>query len=600
MIRQHLLNTLKAVLHEQGAKLNLPADNGVMDMLNVERPRQTDHGDYAVNVSPLAKFARMAPPQIASIVAEGFAPGTAHATDWTLSVIGGYVNFSITEQQLTQSLVRLALQEHPGQNKTFADTRLLMEFVSANPTGPLHIGHGRWVALGDSLSRLFTHCGAHVHKEFYVNDAGKQMRNLGLSLWYRSLEILGKGKMPDPPEGEKDPFYRGEFVTELAERYLQLPEFKQQIDTWTSADAEPSDEVIERITELAATDIRKDQDELMAKCRLTFDHYFSEKQDLYAKKEMDTSVEKLKAQGVTYEKDGALWFASTRFGDDQDRVLIKSDGSYTYLTPDIAYHENKYTRDNASYNLIMNIWGADHHGYIPRMKAAIQALGHDPAHFEVILGQLVNLIVDGERTRMGKRKKMLTLADLVEEVGVDATRFWMVSKSQDTALDFNVELAKSSSDENPVFYVQYAHARCASILRNAFSPRLDTLSKEELPPILQEAEWDAFLAALTPASLATLFTDLENEAAQAPLKELILKLDSFEDRVVDAVRQRSPHIIARYTQELAADFHHFYNVCRILSPDPERTKVRLVIIHTLKRVLAQALDLLGVSAPEKM
>ena len=280
--------------------------------------------------------------------------------------------------------------------------------------------------------------------------------------------------------------------------------------------------------------------------------------------------------------------------------MIKSDGNYTYLTADIAYHDQKFRRDNGFYNLFINIWGADHHGDIARMKAALEALGHDPAKLEIILGQLVNLIIDGERTRMGKRKKMLTLEELVEEVGVDAVRFWMVSKSQDTPLDFNVQLAASASDENPVFYVQYTDARCAGILRNAFQPRLDTISKTELPAILNQEEWQAFLESLTADSLASLFTQLENDQAKASLKELILKLDSFEDKILDAARQRLPHLIARYTQEVAADFHRFYNFCRILVPDGEVAQVRLVVILAIKRILAQALELLGVSAPDKM
>lgn len=604
MIKQELLATLNEALKTHAEQLNIPAENGVMALLNVERPRQADHGDYAVNVSPLAKYAKMPPPQIASIVAEGFAK-----TGWSPTVIGGFINLAVDESRLAQSLFRTLTSEKPGQNQAMKDTRCLLEFVSANPTGPLHIGHGRWVALGDSIGRIFRHSGAMVTNEFYINDAGSQMYNIANSLWYRCLELLGKTTFPQPPEeGKPYPFYPGEYVIDMAKHFLGTVEsdgplagksHRDLILAWDNPEHKASDDAIQVLKRYTREEMLKQQRALIERCRLSFDVWFSES-TLYEQGEVQAIIQTLKEKGLVEEREGALWFLSSQFGDDQDRVLIKSDGNYTYLTADIAYHDNKYKRQNDYYNLFINIWGADHHGYIARMKAAMAALGHDPDKLEIILGQLVNLIVGGERTRMGKRKKMLTLEELVDEVGVDAFRFWMVSKSQDTPLDFNVELAASATEENPVFYVQYAHARCASILRNAFQPRLDTLSKQELPPLLKEDDWQTFLNTLTPDALMPLFTRLENEQAKASLKELILKLDSFEDRVMDAARQRFPHIIARYTQDVAADFHSFYNVCRILVPDPELAKVRLVVICAIKRVLAQALDLVGVSAPEQM
>ncbi len=593
MIKDQILQTLQASLKSQSGKLNLEGANGNVPRLNIERPRQADHGDYAVNVSPLAKVARMAPPQIAAIVAEGFAQA-----GWTPNIIGGFLNFSVGEPQLIDALTRIAMQDKPGRNESMKDIRCLLEFVSANPTGPLHIGHGRWVALGDSLGRIFRHCDAQVTHEFYINDAGSQMFNIANSIWYRALEILGTGaKFPTPEEGKPFPFYPGDYVIEMAQEFIQT--HREALFQWDNPAHVAPKEAIEAISDYAKESMLAQQRQLMETCRLTFDVWYSEK-SLHAAGRVVDVIEKLKARGVTYEKDGALWFASTQFGDDQDRVLVKSDGSYTYLTADIAYHEDKYARNDGFYNLLINIWGADHHGYIPRMKAAMAALGHNPDQLEIVLGQLVNLLIEGERTRMGKRKKMLTLQELVDEVGVDALRFWMVSKSQDTTLDFNVDLAASASDENPVFYVQYAHARCASIVRNAFQPRFDTVDKKELPPLLTEAQWDSFLGSLTPDAMATLFASLENDPAKAALRELILKMDGFEDRVEEAARLRSPHIIARYTQDLAADFHRFYNVCRILVADPQTTMMRLVIIYALKRVFGQALDLLGVSAPDKM
>jgi arginyl-tRNA synthetase len=593
MIKEQIEKTLLETLKQHAQQLNLPENNGVQNLLNIERPRQGSFGDYAVNVSPLARYAKMAPPQIAAIIAQGF----SHS-DWAPSVAGGFINFQVNETKLLNSMVRLIQQEKPGENNAYADTRCLLEFVSANPTGPLHIGHGRWVALGDSLARIMRHCGADVTNEFYINDAGSQVFNLANSMWYRCLEILGTGgKLPPPEEGKPYPFYPGEYVVDLAQGFLN--EHKAQVLAWDNPEHTAPPEAIEALAAYGKAEVLTQQKALIERCRLHFDNWFSEKA-LHEQNAVKNMIQTLKDKGVTYEKDGALWFASSRFGDDQDRVLIKSDGSYTYLTADIAYHDEKYRRRDGYYNLIMNIWGADHHGYIPRMKAAMQALDHNPDQLEIILGQLVNLIVEGERTRMGKRKKMLTLEELVDEVWVDAVRFWMVSKSQDTPLDFNVDLAATASEENPVFYVQYAHARCASILRNAFQPRLDTTSGEELPPVVTVDQWDAFLKELSPEALAPLFDRLDDDQARSALKELLLKMDSFEDRAVDTARQRAPHMIARYALDLSADFHHFYNVCRILLPDAELSKVRLTVIYTLKKVLAQALDLLGVSAPEQM
>ncbi len=593
MIKQHIFTLLQESLKTHAEAFNIPVNNGVADLLNIERPRQGGFGDYAINVSPLAKFAKMPPPKIAAMVA-----GTLDQKDLSPTVVGGFINFQISEAVLIRNLIRIAREEKPGQSAVNHEMRCLLEFVSANPTGPLHIGHGRWVALGDSLARILRHTGAMVSNEFYINDAGSQIFNLANSVWYRCLEILGTGgKLPEKEEDKPYPFYPGDYVIDLAQAFLKT--HREDILKWDNPEHQAPQEAIDIITLQAKETMLQEQKALMTECRLQFDSWFSEK-TLHQEGHVKAIIETLMQKGMTYEKEGALWFASSQFGDDQDRVLIKSNGNYTYLTADIAYHDNKFKRQNGYYNLFINIWGADHHGYIPRMKAAMEALGHDPNHLEILLGQLVNLIIEGERTRMGKRRKMLTLRELVDEVGVDAVRFWMISKSQDTPLDFNVDLAASSSEDNPVFYVQYAHARCASILRNAFLPRVDTLSQEEKPPLLTQAQWQDFLTQVSPDTMGALFTALENEQAQSALKELILKLDSFEDRLQDAVRTRSPHLIARYTQDLAADFHHFYNVCRILVPDPQVMQPRLLVIYTLKRVLAQALELLGVNAPEQM
>jgi arginyl-tRNA synthetase len=591
MFKQTVFTVLREALQEASQTLNLPEE--ALSLLKIERPRLAAHGHFAINVSPLAKWAKLSPPAIAAILQPAF---EAH---YNTQVISGYINVSISHLELLGTLVDLIKIDLPGQNKRLADTRCLMEFVSANPTGPLHIGHGRWVALGDSLGRLLRHSGALVDNEFYINDAGVQMENIAQSLWYRALECLETGiSFPEQVEGQPYPYYAADYVVELAQQFL-LTHRDEVLRLFSQFGEAPPAEALALLKEWVKTAMLEEQKALMAECGLEFDTWFSET-TLHQSGQVEATLTRLKDLGKIYEKEGALWFRSTEYQDDQDRVLIKQDGHYTYLTADIAYHDDKFRRNHAAYNTVLNIWGADHHGYIPRMKAAVEALGHDPKQLEIILGQLVNLLVDGERARMGKRKKMLTLAELLDEVGVDALRFWMVSKSQDTALDFNVDLAASKTDENPVFYVQYAHARCCSIIRHAGLPRFDSVNQVEHPPILTVAQWQDFLDTLQVGSLQNVFETLENEAAHLALTELILKLDAFEDKVVDAAQYRSPHLMARYLQDLSADFHHFYAVCRILSSTAELTMPRLVIVQCVQRVLAQGLALLGVSAPERM
>ena len=593
MLKSTIADLLTEALEKSLEPLNIASSDEALSYLNIERPKQTQFGDFAVNVSPLAKIAKQPPPKIAQTLVDNI-PTNGTQTN----IVGGFINFTLSDKPLYQALISLLHAPEPGKNAALVDTRCLLEYVSANPTGPLHIGHGRWVALGNSLTRIMQHCGATVSQEFYVNDAGSQMVNIAKSVWYRCLEILGTGgKLPEAVEGQPYPFYAGQYVIDFAEKLCT--EYREQLLGWDSPSHEPPPEAIAWCQEHARAEMLAQQQALMERCGLVFDAFFSEK-TLHESGLVVAMVQTLKDRGVAYEKEGALWLASEQFGDDQDRVLIKSDGQYTYLTADIAYHHEKFTRNNGFYNRCINIWGADHHGYIPRMKAALTALGHDPERLEIVLGQLVNLLIDGERTRMGKRKKMLTLEELVDEVGVDALRFWMVSKSQDTSLDFNVDLAASASDENPVFYVQYAHARCCSIIRNATHERLDTHTQTTLAPILTPDEWQQYLAACDEASIATLIEQLPNDESRQALKTLLIKLDSFEETLVSAAKLRLPHIVARYLLDLSADFHYFYNLCRILTDDPQVTQPRLLVIVAIQRVLKQGLALLGVSAPEHM
>jgi len=613
MIRTRILEQLGIALRQAAPELNgLQVDESILSGLRLERPRNPEHGDYAVNVSFLARHTKMAPPKIAETIAPHW-PDAA----FQVTVVGGYLNIRLTEAVFCQALEEIIHHEAPGRNASLQSEKILLEYVSANPTGPLHIGHGRWAALGDSLVRILRHCGAQVTAEFYVNDAGVQMRNIALSVLLRSREVLlERGALPKDIERlEAEVPYPGDYVTEVARELLDSqPEQASAIQNywndvlkahpenpilWVSLNEHVPAEILEPIKGFTKELMLAVQRGLLDTMRVHFESCISEKEYLYERDVITPALKRLVDLGMTYEAEDALWFKSTDFGDEKDRVLRKSDGSFTYLTPDIAYHHDKFTRADG-YNRIMNIWGADHHGYIPRMTGAIQALGHDPKQFEVLLGQLVNLIVDGERTRMGKRRKMLTLQDVVDEVGVDATRFWMVSKSADSALDFDVDLAASASSENPVFYVQYAHARCCSILRNAVesAPNVDT--GELNPPFVSAEKLAQFEQGLTPPALAMLFDSLPEAKDKAVLGHLLLLLDGFEDTVKDAARVRAPHFITQALMDVAAQFHSFYGVCRILTPEPSVTLPRLMLIRAIQKILAQGLELLGVSAPEKM
>jgi arginyl-tRNA synthetase len=602
MIKQRLLSHLASALRNAAPQLNhVAVDESLLSAFRLERPRNLEHGDYAVNVSFLARHTRMAPPVIAEVIHSHL-----HQAPFQVSVMGGYLNFRLSEALMADALVAIIHNPTPGQNDSQKAERILLEYVSANPTGPLHIGHGRWAALGDAIIRILRHCGADVTAEFYINDAGVQMGNITTSVYWRCVSILkAEGCLPAQLE-TLDPLpYPGEYVLDVAMAYLSDPQRKQQLLNHSVNIQQPLDaSLAQSIQTFARSFLLADQQALLTEMRVPFDRWISEKEYLYDRDVINTTLARLQETGFTYEAEEALWFKSTEFGDEKDRVLRKSDGSFTYLTPDIAYHDDKFNRKDAQgaprYNRIMNIWGADHHGYIPRMRGAIQALGHNPEQFEVLLGQLVNLIVDGERTRMGKRRKMLTLRDVVEEVGVDATRFWMVSKSADNALDFDVDLAASASSENPVFYVQYAHARCCSILRNAVEPSINVDTGETSPPFVPADQLAGYEQNLSVTDLAPLFDALTEPKDQAVLKTLVLLLDSFEDIVRDAARARAPYFVTQYGQELSAQFHSFYGVCRILTPDQPLTQARLMLIQAIQKTLAQALSLLGVSAPERM
>ena len=456
-----------------------------------------------------------------------------------------------------------------------------MEYVSANPTGPFHIGHGRWAAMGSALTNLLKLYGHEVYQEFYINDAGSQINKLGNSLKIRVKQELGENVDFPTDEVERKNFYPGDYLVPVAKKFLE----EKIADVKSGADVDALD--VKIFSDFAKKEMEACQKKLLEDFRVHFDNFYSEL-DLHKLGKVEESYKELMAKGMLYEKEGAMWFKSSEFGDDQDRVIKKADGSNTYLTADIAYHIDKLRR---GYDRLINIWGADHHGYVARVKASIEALGYDPNKLEVLLGQLVNLVVNGEEVRMGKRKNMVTLDDLIEEVGIDATRYWMEMRNIDMTLDFDIELAKRSTDENPVFYVQYAYARVCSILRNAVNERLNAETGEKTPAPMTQAELDDLINNFD--------KDIILKTADSA-KSLILKLEEFKSVIVLSAQNRTVYTICRYVQELAAEFHSFYNSNRVICDDKELMKSRLALMVAIKTTLKNALDILAVSAPEKM
>ena len=434
--------------------------------------------------------------------------------------------------------------------------------------------------MGSVLANLLKFYGHEVYQEFYINDAGSQIQKLGRSLAIRVRQELGENIDFPTDEIERKNFYPGDYLIPVAKEFIKKYPNEKTFEPL-------SDSTLKLLCDFAKDYEEKVQRDLLDNFRVHFDNFYSEL-SLHKSGKVEECVQKLRDSGKIYEKEGAEWFKSSEYGDDQDRVIKKADGSNTYLTADIAYHIDKLER---GFDRLINIWGADHHGYVARVKASIEALGYDPNKLEVLLGQLVNLVINGNEVRMGKRKNMVTLEDLIDEVGVDATRFWMSMRNIDTTLDFDIELAKTNSDENPVFYVQYAHARACSILRNAVEEKLNTETGEKTPAPMTKAELDELVNTYTPETiLPTLDT----------AKKLILKLEEYKSMIKTSAETRQVYTICRYVQELASEFHSFYNSNRVISDDKAMMKARLAIVVGFKKVLKNALDLLAVTAPEKM
>ncbi len=523
----------------------------------LERPRDAGHGDLATNLAMvLARLEKAKPRQMAErVIAELALPASVVART---EIAGpGFINFWLAEDQLAL-VVRQILERGAayGRSEFGVGLKVNVEFVSANPTGPLHVGHGRGAAYGDALASLLQWTGHSVTREFYINDAGTQIDKLALSLWARVQRALGREA--EIPDGG----YHGLYLAEAAEAVLRErgPDF---------ADL-PAEEGVRQCRALALRMQRAEQDRDLADFGVHYDGFTSE-QSLYDRGLVDEALVLLAEKGLTYEEGGALWLRTTQFGDDKDRVLRKSDASLTYLVPDIAYHVDKRSR---GFDRVIDVWGADHHGYVPRMRSVLAALGMPPDFFDVALIQLVKVVRGGEEVKMSKRSgEFVTLRDLVEEVGVDAARFFFLMRPGDSQLIFDIELAKRQTDENPVFYVQMAHARLSGIFRTA----------GHAPEAVSGA--------------------LDLAALPAPEdQELLKKLGLFPEVVDRGAREREPHRVTNYLQQLATAVHGWYHHTRAVgAPEGAATEqARLLLARAARTVLANGLALLGITAPERM
>ncbi|RLJ90883.1 arginine--tRNA ligase [Planococcus citreus] len=523
--------------------------------VQLESPRDKANGDYATNVAmQLTKLAKKPPRAIAEAIVENL--DTQSAKIEKVEIAGpGFINIVIQKDYLNDVIKTVLEQgEEYGCSKSGNSQRIQVEFVSANPTGDLHLGHARGSSVGDSMCNILDLAGYDVSREYYINDAGNQINNLALSIEGRYFEALGKGESM-PEDG-----YRGQDIIDIAAALVE--EHGDKFLHMTEQERYKAFREHGLKVELAK--LQKD----LADFRVHFDVWYSET-SLYENGKIDAALKKLRDNGHIYEEDGATWFRSTTFGDDKDRVLIKNDGTYTYLTPDIAYHEDKIQR---GFDKLINIWGADHHGYIPRMKAAIEALGYDRDTLEVSIIQMVQLYKDGEKMKMSKRTgKAVTMRELVDLVGLDAVRYFFAMRSGDSHMDFDLDLAVSQSNENPVYYSQYAHARICSILRQAAEQNF-TASTEHLELLTDEKEI-----------------------------EVLKKIGDFPQVIADAAKLRAPHRVTTYIHELASNFHSFYNANKVLdASNEELTRARLALIEGVKTTLANALKTVGVQAPEKM
>ncbi|MFT6352716.1 MAG: arginyl-tRNA synthetase [Neptuniibacter pectenicola] len=554
-----LIDSALKTLIENGT---LPDD--VQPNIMVENTRDKSHGDYASNIAlTLAKPARCNPRQLA----EKLVAALPQSDNLTRTEIAGpgFINFFISEASTSSLLTTILEQkENYGRNNEGAGRKVQVEFVSANPTGPLHIGHGRGAAVGDCLCRIMDANGWDVTREFYYNDAGQQINNLALSVQARCKKLT-----PDDASWPADG-YRGDYIIELADSFMRGDTVESEDQSFTGT---KNADDLEAIRHFAVAYLRREQDLDLKAFAVDFDVYFLES-SLYEEGKVERTVQTLIENGYTYEDGGALWLRTTDFGDDKDRVMRKTDGGYTYFVPDVAYHLDKWQR---GFECVLNEQGADHHSTITRVRAGLQALKADiPQGWpDYVLHQMVTVMRGGEEVKISKRAgSYLTLRDLIDEVGRDATRYFLAARKSDSHLTFDIDLARSQSADNPVYYIQYAHARVCSIFRKLAE---------------NNRTWDIETGK---AALSALELDSE--------KNLIINLGRYPEVVKNAADAREPHQIANYLRDLAGDFHTYYNSEKTLVDDDNVRNARLTLAVAVRHVLANGLDLLGVTAPEQM
>lgn len=545
--------TLKQTLAKAVVKAGL-LDSQDPSTIVIEIPKNTQNGDYSSNIAmQLTRQLRRNPREIATAIVNAIALEQANIDH--VEIAGpGFINLFMKSDALTSVIGEvLKEKEHYGHTTQVSPVKYNVEFVSANPTGDLHLGHARGASLGDSICRIMRAAGYDVTSEYYINDAGKQIDNLALSLIARYHQAFGIEKeMPEDGYYGKDVIGIAQQIkNEINDRYLN----------------DDSKEAYQYFRKVGVEHELAKLKGVLNDFGVSFDVWFSET-SLYESGEVAKRVAELKEKGLTYDQDGATWFKTTQFGDDKDRVLVKSDGSYTYLTPDISYHLNKLSR---GYDYLVDILGADHHGYIARLKASIQAFGYKPEQLEVDIMQMVRLVRDGQEVKMSKRTgNAVTIRDLMEDIGVDATRYFFASKAGSSMFDFDLDLATSKTNDNPVYYAQYAHARMCSIEEMAKKAGMQLADHYDLLGHPKEIE-------------------------------LLKHINEFRNTVIDAAKVRAPHKIATYIQRLAALFHSFYNECKVVDQENlELSQERLALVEASRITLANALDLIGVSAPRKM
>lgn len=551
-MKNRLENLLSTILKEYSKAKGFEIPAGLDYGIGVTKDPL--HGDFSSNVA--FKLAKLAGRKPGAVAGELIAQIQKSKTGWIERLEaagGGFINFYLSKGSLGQLLKEVHKKnEKYGESDFGKNRKVLLEFVSANPTGPLTIAHGRQAAVGDALARILRATGHSVETEYYLNDAGRQMNLLGTSLWSRYATLLGRNT-PLPEDG-----YQGEYLIDVAKK---LQEIKK--DSLLNQEKQQAIDFCRRFAgEEIMRGIRKDLEDV----RVSFNHYFNES-SLYEKNQVEETLNLLKKNGKIYENEGALWLRSTDYGDDKDRVVKKSTGEYTYLAPDIAYHRQKFGR---GFNWLINFWGPDHHGYIARLKAACQALGHDLKQIDIRIVQLTTLYRKGEPVRMSTRAgEFVTLRELLDEVGADATRFFFVMRKIESHLDFDLDLAKQKSQENPVYYLQYAHARIASLLKYA-----------QQRPVNAEAKVER----------------LSHEHEKAVIKSI----SEFPEILIQASQSLEPYRLADYLRDLSACFHKFYTFHRVVTDDAELTDARLLLADATRIVLRNGLRLLGISQPESM